>query len=80
MPTRLYRAGRCRDLADECRAIAALCTPSTEMQIRYSQMAEHYSKLAKAEELGTGSSCFDSCGLTDGVSRGSNALLIPHPV
>jgi hypothetical protein len=53
MPTRLYRAERCRDLADECRAIAALCNPSTEMQIRYLRMAEHYSKLAKAEELGS---------------------------
>lgn len=29
---------------------------------------------------GPGSSCFDSRGLTDGVSGGSDALLIPHPV
>jgi hypothetical protein len=53
MSTRLYRAERCRDLADKCCAIAALSTPSTEKQTSYWRMAEHYSKLAKAEELGT---------------------------
>jgi hypothetical protein len=52
MPPRSYRAERRRDLADECRAIAALCTPSTEMQTHYSPMAERCSKLAKPEELG----------------------------
>jgi hypothetical protein len=50
MSRRLYRAERCRDLAEEYRAIAALC-PSTETRSLYSRMAEHYSKLAEAEEL-----------------------------
>jgi hypothetical protein len=34
-------------------AIAALCTPSTEMRTHYSRMSEHYSSWAEAEELGT---------------------------
>jgi len=51
MSNRLYRA-RCCDLAEECRAIAALCFPSTEMRTHYSQMAEHYSSSADAEGLG----------------------------
>jgi hypothetical protein len=49
----LYRAERCRDLAEECCAIAALCAPSTEMRIHYFGMTDHYSSLAEAEELGT---------------------------
>jgi hypothetical protein len=44
------RAERCRDLAEECRRLAAI-TSSTEIQDRYLQMAEHYSALAEAEEL-----------------------------
>jgi hypothetical protein len=40
-------------LAEECRRIAAICAPSTEMRNHYSRMAEHYSSLAEAEELGT---------------------------
>jgi hypothetical protein len=52
MSNPLYRAERCRDLAAECRAIAALCAPSTETQAHYSWMSEHYRKLAEAEELG----------------------------
>ena len=52
MSNRLYRAERCRDLAEECHAIAALCVPSTEMRNHYSRMAEHYGTLAEAEELG----------------------------
>jgi hypothetical protein len=52
MPNRLYRAARCRDLADEYRAIAALCR-STELQTHYLRMAESYTKLAEAEEPGT---------------------------
>jgi hypothetical protein len=39
-------------LAEECRAIAALCTPSTEMRTHYSRMSERYSSLAEAEDLG----------------------------
>ncbi len=53
MSNRLYRAERCRDLAEECHAIAALCVPSTEMRNHYSRMSKHYSTLAEAEELGT---------------------------
>ena len=52
MSNRLYRAELCRDLAEECRAIAALCAPSTEMWAYYSRMSEHYRELAVAEELG----------------------------
>jgi hypothetical protein len=51
MSNPLYHA-RCCDLAEECRAIAALCFPSTEMRTHYSQMAEHCSSSADAEELG----------------------------
>ena len=47
----LSRAERCRDLAEECRRVAALY-PSTEMSNHYRRMAEHYSSLADAEELG----------------------------
>jgi hypothetical protein len=47
----LYRTGRCRDLADACRAIAALYAPSMEVFYGQLQMAQHYSSLAKAEEL-----------------------------
>ena len=58
MSNPLYRA-RCRDLAEECCAIAALCFPSTEMRsfpstemrTHYSQMAEHCSPSADTEEL-----------------------------
>ena len=53
MSNPLYRAQRYRDLADECRAIAALCAPSTEIRAHYSRMAQHYGSLAEAEELGT---------------------------
>jgi hypothetical protein len=48
-----YRAERCRDLAEEYRAIAALCAASTEMRTHYLRMSDHYSRLADAEELGT---------------------------
>jgi hypothetical protein len=50
MSNPLYRARRC-DLAEECRAITALCFPSTEMRTHYSQMAEHCSSPAYAAEL-----------------------------
>jgi hypothetical protein len=59
-------------LAEECRAIAALCTPSTEMRTHYWRMAEHYSSLAATEELGAladGGNRFDSSGLAEGGSR-----------
>jgi hypothetical protein len=47
MSNPLYRVELCRDLANECRAIAALCTPS-----HCSRMARHYSSLAEVEQLG----------------------------
>ena len=50
MSNELYQAERCRDLAEEYRRIAAMCT-SAEMRNYYSRMSEHYS--AEAEELGT---------------------------
>ena len=43
-----YRAQRYRDLAEECRRLAAI-DPSTENRDRYLRMAEHYSTLAQAE-------------------------------
>jgi hypothetical protein len=49
MSNELYRAERCRDLAEEYRRIAAMCT-SAEMRNHYSRMLEHYS--TEAEELG----------------------------
>jgi hypothetical protein len=48
----LCRAGWCRDLADECRAIAALHAPSTEVFSGQLQMVQHYGSLAEVEELG----------------------------
>ena len=51
MSNPLYRAERYRDLADECRRVAAIAS-STEIRDRYLRMAEHYSTLAETEELG----------------------------
>jgi hypothetical protein len=48
------RAERYRDLAEECRRLAAIGSSiniSTEIQNRYLRMAEHYSALAEAEKL-----------------------------
>jgi hypothetical protein len=45
----LGRAERCRDFAEQCRRVAAMY-PSTEMADRW--IAEHYSSLAEADELG----------------------------
>jgi hypothetical protein len=50
MRTRFHRAERCRGRAQGRRSIAALSAPSTEMRIRYSRMADHFSTLAGAEE------------------------------
>ncbi len=47
----LNRAERARDLAEECRRVAAMCS-STEMGNHCRLMAEHYNTLAEAEELG----------------------------
>src|SRR6266853_2359123 len=46
-----YRAEHCRDLAEECRRLAAT-TLSSQMRNRYSLMAENYSTLAKTEAIG----------------------------
>lgn len=43
-------AQRYRNLAEECRRLAAI-SPPTETRDRYLRMAEHYSTLAEAEEL-----------------------------
>jgi hypothetical protein len=45
----LNRALRYRDLAEECRHLAASGS-STEFRNRYLRMAEHYRALAEAEE------------------------------
>jgi hypothetical protein len=47
-----YRAEHCRALANDSLAMAALCAPSSEIRTHYSRMAQHYSSLAEAEELG----------------------------
>lgn len=49
-----HRAGRCRDQAQERRSIAALCAASTEIRIRCSRMADHFSTLAEVEERAHG--------------------------
>ena len=47
----LNQAERYCDLAEACRRLAAISF-STQMQNHYCQMAEHYSTLAEAAELG----------------------------
>jgi hypothetical protein len=44
------RAGRCYDLAEERRHLAATCS-SIEMRNRHLRMEAHYSTLARAKEL-----------------------------
>ena len=46
----LNRAERYRDLAKECRQLAANSL-SSQMRNRYWRMADHYRRLAEAEEL-----------------------------
>lgn len=46
------RAERCRDLAEQCRHLAAISS-STDIRDRYLQMAEHYSTIAEAEDVST---------------------------
>jgi hypothetical protein len=46
------QAERYRELAEEFRRLSAFSF-STQMQNRYSDVAEHYSKLAEAAELGS---------------------------
>ncbi len=47
----LNQAERYRDLAEGCRRLAAFSF-SSQMQNHYFQMAEHYTTLAEAIELG----------------------------
>jgi hypothetical protein len=42
-------AQRCRDLAEECRRLAAI-GPSTEMRNRYLRMAQALQRVAESEE------------------------------
>jgi hypothetical protein len=49
MSNALDRAERYRDLAEECRRLAA-STFSTQMRSRYLRMAEIYTRLAEAEK------------------------------
>jgi len=51
MSDALYRAERCRDLAEEFRRLSEMCT-SAEMRNHYSRMAEHYSSLLDVKNLG----------------------------
>jgi hypothetical protein len=51
MSDALYRAERCRDLEEEFRRLSEMCT-LPEMRNHYSQMAEHFSSLAEAKNLG----------------------------
>jgi hypothetical protein len=48
MPDARNQAKRYRDLTEEYRRLAS--SSSTEMRDRYLRMAEHYGKLAEAEE------------------------------
>jgi hypothetical protein len=45
------RAECSHEWAEECRRLSGMCR-STEMQIHYSRMSEHYTTLADAELLG----------------------------
>jgi hypothetical protein len=47
------RAERCRDLAEECRRRAAMCS-SRENRDRYLRMAEHLSTLAEDRDVKPG--------------------------
>jgi hypothetical protein len=51
MQDALKRAERYRALAEGCRRLAAIGI-STETRDHFLRMAEHYSSLAQAEELG----------------------------
>jgi hypothetical protein len=49
----LNRAERYRDLAEECRRVAAVCSSDHEMRDRYLRLEKHWRSLAEAEELST---------------------------
>jgi len=71
MSNPLYRAQRCRHLAEECRAIAALCTPSTEMRTHYirecQSITARWLRPRSWACWPTAVSQFDSSDLADGV-------------
>ena len=71
----LSRAGRCREPADECRHVAALCGP-TEMRNHYSRTANHYGTLAEAEELAHWPTATSHLARPNG--GGSGAFPFPH--
>ncbi len=75
------RAEHYRDLADECRRLAATSL-SSQLRNRFSQMADQYGMLAEAEELGTLAYYHQPLRQLrpNGwhLSRGSGAFLIPH--
>jgi hypothetical protein len=47
----LNRAERYRDLAEECRRVAAVCSSDHELRDRYPRLERHWRSLAEAEEL-----------------------------
>jgi hypothetical protein len=51
MPNSFDRADCCHELAEECRRVSRM-SRSTEMQIHYARMSEHYNTLADAELIG----------------------------
>jgi hypothetical protein len=46
----LNRAERYRDLAEECRGVAAVCSSDLELRDRYLRLEKHWRSLADAEE------------------------------
>jgi hypothetical protein len=46
----LNRAERYRDLAEECRRVAAVCSSDPELRDRYLRLEKHWRSLAEAEE------------------------------
>jgi hypothetical protein len=70
MSNPLHRELCCRDLAEECGAIAVLCAPSTEIRAHYpgcQSITAHWQKPTSWARRRMGISHFDSSDLTDGV-------------
>jgi hypothetical protein len=49
----LNRAERYRDLAEECRRVAAVCSSDHEPRDRYLRLGKHWRSLAEAEKPST---------------------------
>jgi hypothetical protein len=47
----LNRAERYRDLAEECRRVAAVCSSDHELRDRHLRLEKHWRSLAGAEDL-----------------------------